>query len=251
MARIRTIKPSFFCSDDVSALPLRARLTWIGLWTQCDDAGRTKDHPRLIKAAIWPLDNVSLADIEEDLSILYSQGRIVRYEVDNQRFLEITNWGDHQKIDRPSKSRIPAPGSGTLIYSANGARPVSEDSTNPGPENSEMPEVIHSRRLDEDSTSPRTGKGKERKGREGARARDAAHPPEPSSPGPEPPTKCDKHAKTAKPPACGACADARKNHTRWEAERSKRLANAPNCRVHRGQPADNCAICRSEELSPP
>lgn len=66
----------------------------------------------------------------------------------------------------------------------------------------------------------------------------------------EPPTKCDKHAKVAKPPNCGACADARREHARWEAERSKRLANAPKCRIHRGQPADNCAICRSEELSP-
>lgn len=49
MARIRTIKPSFFRSEDVAALPLRARLLWIGLWTQCDDQGRTKDNKQLIK----------------------------------------------------------------------------------------------------------------------------------------------------------------------------------------------------------
>lgn len=40
MAKIRSIKPDFFTSEDVSALPLRARLTWIGLWTHCDDHGR-------------------------------------------------------------------------------------------------------------------------------------------------------------------------------------------------------------------
>jgi hypothetical protein len=34
----------------------RARLTWIGLWTQCDDQGRTKDHVKLIKADVWPPD---------------------------------------------------------------------------------------------------------------------------------------------------------------------------------------------------
>lgn len=109
MPRIRSIKPSFFQSDDVSALPLRARLTWIGLWTHCDDAGRTKDHARLIKAAIWPLDPVSLADIEEDLSTLAGHGRIVRYEVGGQRYLAITNWSVHQSINRPTPSRIPEP----------------------------------------------------------------------------------------------------------------------------------------------
>ena len=113
MARIRSIKPSFFRSDDVAALPLRARLTWIGLWTQCDDQGRTKDHARLIKADIWPLDNVSLADIEEDLETLSVHGRIVRYEVDGQRYLEIANWRAHQAIQKPTPSRIPAPPNGT------------------------------------------------------------------------------------------------------------------------------------------
>lgn len=138
MPRIRTIKPSFFQSDDVSVLPLRARLTWIGLWTHCDDTGRAKDHARLIKAAIWPLDNVSLADVEEDLATLAGYGRIVRYEVDGQRYLEVTNWSDHQKIDRPTPSRIPAP---------NG----------------------HPPKLDESSTSPRACSGKEGIGKEANR----------------------------------------------------------------------------------
>lgn len=149
MARIRTIKPSFFTSDDVSALPLRARLTWIGLWTHCDDAGRTKDHARLIKAAIWPLDPVSLADIEEDLSILNSQGRIVRYEVNGEKYLEITNWGEHQRIDRPTPSKIPP--------CLNGGYP--QDELPSKPRNG----------LVESSTSPRTRKGKERKGKESPR----------------------------------------------------------------------------------
>src|SRR5438128_3887233 len=109
MARIRSIKPSFFRSEDVSVLPLRARLTWIGLWTQCDDQGRTKDNPRLIKGDVWPLDDVSLQDIEEDLTVLARYGRIVRYQVGDQRYLAIVNWHDHQKISNPSKSHLPAP----------------------------------------------------------------------------------------------------------------------------------------------
>lgn len=109
MARIRSIKPGFFTSEDVSRLPLRARLTWIGLWTHCDDQGRAKDNVKLIKAAVWPLDGVSLRDIEEDLATLAAHGRIVRYEVDGRRYLAVTNWGDHQKPNRPTTSRLPAP----------------------------------------------------------------------------------------------------------------------------------------------
>lgn len=109
MPRIRHIKPEFFTSEDVSALPLRARLTWIGLWTHCDDHGRTKDQVRLIKAAVWPLDDVSLRDVAEDLATLADHGRIVRYEVSDARYLAVQNWHFHQSINRTSRARFPAP----------------------------------------------------------------------------------------------------------------------------------------------
>ena len=109
MARIRTIKPGFFTSEDVSALPLRARLTWIGLWTHCDDQGRAKDNVKLIKAAVWPLDDISLREIEEDLDTLAVAGRIVRYESDGLRLLAVVNWDAHQVINRPTPSKLPAP----------------------------------------------------------------------------------------------------------------------------------------------
>jgi hypothetical protein len=222
MARIRTIKPSFFKSDDVSALPLRARLTWIGLWTQCDDQGRTKDHTRLIKADIWPLDTVSLADIEEDLSTLAAHGRIVRYEVDGKRYLEVTNWSEHQKIDRPSKSTIPPPTNGH-------------------------------RALVEDSTSTRAGKGKEGRGREGTRdasAHEADGEAMSEPPDSEPPSRCQKHLNSRNPPSCGPCADARREHNRWQKAYNERIADSPKCRVHRGEMAHNCRLCRAEELAP-
>jgi len=225
LPRIRTIKPSFFQSDDVSALPLRARLTWIGLWTQCDDQGRTKDHARLIKAAIWPLDaQVSLADIEEDLNTLDSQGRIVRYEVNGQRYLEITNWSEHQKINRATESRIPPPGAGITAGSVNG----------------------HVQRTDD---SPGEGKGREGKGRD-ARAKP---PPATNATRPtdsEPPTKCEEHQKLRNPPNCGKCADARKRNDEWHTAKRERHRLAAKCPVHRGQLAHNCSDCRSEELSP-
>lgn len=68
---------------------------------------------------------------------------------------------------------------------------------------------------------------------------------------PEPPRNCPEHLDNPDPPPCGRCADARRTHDRWEAQRAARIAAAPKCRRHRGQPADNCALCRSERLAPP
>ncbi|MGH3095485.1 MAG: hypothetical protein ACRDMV_05730 [Streptosporangiales bacterium] len=155
MPRIRTIKPGFFRSEDVSTLPLRARLTWIGLWTHCDDQGRTKDNARLIKGDIWPLDDVSLRDIEEDLETLSAHGRIVRYEVDGRCYLAVTNWSDHQRIQKPSPSNIPPPSD--LSSSAGTDRSGSATGT-----------VV------EDSGTTTGGKGKEGKGKEGSSARKRA-----------------------------------------------------------------------------
>jgi hypothetical protein len=66
----------------------------------------------------------------------------------------------------------------------------------------------------------------------------------------EPPSRCEKHLKIKDPPKCGGCADARKAHNRWQVDRAKRLSSLPKCRLHKGEPADNCGRCRSEELSP-
>lgn len=115
MARIRTIKPHFFKSYDVTQLSYRARLTWIGLWTYCDDDGRGRDDARLIKGELWPLeDDVTWQDVEADLTELSRSAHVVRYTVENRNYLAIPTWKDHQVISRPTASRIPSP-NGALI----------------------------------------------------------------------------------------------------------------------------------------
>lgn len=66
----------------------------------------------------------------------------------------------------------------------------------------------------------------------------------------EPPRNCPEHLDNPDPPPCGRCADARRAHDRWEAQRAARIAAAPKCRRHRGEPAANCGRCRSEALAP-
>lgn len=109
MARIRTIKPGFFRSLTVTELPKPTRLTWIGLWTYVDDAGRGVDDARLIKAELWPLDDDYPAKkVEKDLQLLEANGSIRRYVVEGRKYLCIREW-HHQRIDKPTPTLLPEP----------------------------------------------------------------------------------------------------------------------------------------------
>jgi len=129
MARIRTIKPEFFTSLSIAGLPLRARLTFIGLWTHVDDEGKCLAEPRLIKAAIWPLDDVSAEDVMSDLGALTEASLIAHYEVANRRYLAVKGWSEHQRISRPSSSNLPNPDAGTPI-ALSSENSFTEDSVN-------------------------------------------------------------------------------------------------------------------------
>ncbi|MFI2663717.1 hypothetical protein [Micromonospora carbonacea] len=247
MPRIRTIKPSFFKSEDVSVLPMRARLTWIGLWTHCDDQGRTKDNARLIKGDVWPLDDVSLRDIEDDLAVLAAHGRIIRYEVGGTRYLEIVNWHDHQKISKPSPSRIPGPEVGNAID----AQPAEPPSGPLDPDEAASPQVNATSgnppgALPEDSRKPPGGKGREKegKGREGTRARAQTGPEPAAAPAAQspPPPKCEDHLDHADPPPCGRCADARKARARYDRDQAAAAAAVQSERARQQAEATRAAI---------
>lgn len=164
MARIRTIKPEFFTSETVADLAVRARLTWIGLWTYCDDYGRCRDNVKLVKAAVWALDDVSLVSIEKDLGDLHSAGLIQRYVVDGKSYIQVTNWGEHQKVSHPTASKFPDPIRGVPSPPPAGGEPP-EDSWDYPEDSGEFPE--DSGAAPEDSGLFPTGrerKGRERKG---------------------------------------------------------------------------------------
>jgi hypothetical protein len=247
MPRIRSIKPGFFRSEDVSALPLRARLTWIGLWTHCDDAGRAKDNARLIKGDIWPLDAVGLRDIEQDLETLATHGRIVRYEVDGKRYLEIVNWHAHQVISKPTPSRIPAPAEGRILSFEEPPEPDEdldeEHGGDYGSSNSATPPVG----LPESSGRAPVGKGKEGKGGEGkggdAGASERETVTAPIDPDSEPPPlRCPEHTKTLDPPPCRACRAAREHRQQWDRARVAAIGAAQSNSAREKAEAARAAI---------
>lgn len=107
MARSRSLKPGFFKNETLAELPPLTRILFAGLWCLADREGRIEDRPKRIRAEVLPYDDGS---VDEMLNDLHRAGFILRYEAQNQRFIQVLNFARHQNPhvnERPSA--IPAP----------------------------------------------------------------------------------------------------------------------------------------------
>jgi hypothetical protein len=109
MARIRTIKPEFPQSESMGRVSRDARLCFIMLWTIADDAGRLRGNSRMLASLLYPYDDDAKKLMDKWLAELEREHCIARYAVNGDSYVSICGWLDHQKIDRPSPSKIPAP----------------------------------------------------------------------------------------------------------------------------------------------
>ena len=134
MARIRSIKPEFWTSDQIVECSPNARLLFVGIWNFCDDHGRHPLSPKRLKAVIFPSDNFSADDIASMLIELADQKLIACYLYDDKAFFYVTGW-KHQKIDKRQPAKYPAPTNENVSpirelladHSPNGRRMVSTD----------------------------------------------------------------------------------------------------------------------------
>lgn len=105
--RIRTIKPTFFKSEDIGALTPFERLLFIGLWCLADGEGRLNDRPKRIKVEVFPYDD---CDTDIMLHHLAEQGLIKRYHVGKEAFIQVITFRKHQRItgkEAETPSEIP------------------------------------------------------------------------------------------------------------------------------------------------
>jgi hypothetical protein len=106
MARIRTIKPEFFTSEDIVSMTPLARLFYVALWCEADREGRLSWKPKTLKMRYLPGDE---CDIDALSAELVKAGMIAIYEVDGKQYAEIPSFKNHQVINnRESESTIPA-----------------------------------------------------------------------------------------------------------------------------------------------
>jgi hypothetical protein len=108
MARIRTIKPEFPQSESMGRVSRDSRLLFVLLWTLADDDGRLRGSSRILASLLFPYDDDAKDLMDAWLSELEREECIVRYMIDKDTYLQILNWNKHQKIDKPSASKIPA-----------------------------------------------------------------------------------------------------------------------------------------------
>lgn len=107
MGRIRTIKPEFPQSESIGRLSRDARLLFVQLWTIVDDSSRARANSRMLASLLYPYDDDAPGLIDGWLSELEAGGHIRRYAVDGSSYLDIPKFLEHQKIDRPSQSKLP------------------------------------------------------------------------------------------------------------------------------------------------
>jgi hypothetical protein len=108
MGRIRSIKPEFPQSESIGRLSRDARLLFVQIWTLVDDEGRARASSRGLASALYPFDDDVRDLIDGWMMELAREKLVTRYEVDGSTYLVVNNWRKHQKIDRPSKSRLPS-----------------------------------------------------------------------------------------------------------------------------------------------
>lgn len=109
MARIRSIKPEFPQSESMGRVSRDARLLFVLLWTFSDDEGKFRAHPRLLAAELFPYDDDALQLLPAWLDELVREDCVLVYRSGRDTYGQIVKWRDHQKVDHPSRSRIPDP----------------------------------------------------------------------------------------------------------------------------------------------
>lgn len=104
MARIRTIKPDFFTSEQIVELTPMARLLFIATWCEADREGRMAWKPRTMKMRYFPADD---CDIDALARELHASGLVVLY---GDGLAHIPSFSRHQHVNpREAQSDLPAP----------------------------------------------------------------------------------------------------------------------------------------------
>lgn len=106
MARIRTIKPTFWTDEDMAEISEAACLLAIGLLNYADDEGYFNANPKLIKAAVFPIRETS-GSIPVLLQELSNCGYISLFSAqDGKRYGLINNFTKHQVVNKKTPSKI-------------------------------------------------------------------------------------------------------------------------------------------------
>lgn len=142
MARIRTIKPEFFTSEDIVSLTPLARLFYVSLWCEADREGRLAWKPKTLKMRYLPADDCSVEDLAQEL---IDADMVVLYEAEGREFAWIPGFKRHQIINnKEAESVLPAPNNDVASSRVKDASCTRQDASQ-GKEGKERKESIPTR----------------------------------------------------------------------------------------------------------
>lgn len=119
MARIRSIRPEFWESEDIAGLSRDARLLFIATWTAADDEGLLRWNPAYLKSVAFIYDaDVTVEHVEGLMVELVQAGLVAPYQAGKSRqsLALITGFHKYQKPNRPQPSKFPKPPPGLGEY---------------------------------------------------------------------------------------------------------------------------------------
>ncbi|MEW6626568.1 MAG: hypothetical protein AB1431_07250 [Pseudomonadota bacterium] len=83
-----------------------ARLLFIGIWNECDDAGSFEWSPLKLKMRILPADNADAGALLEELE---AAGCIMRYRADGRDLGAVRNFALYQRPKKPNSLYLQTP----------------------------------------------------------------------------------------------------------------------------------------------
>ena len=106
MARIRTVKPSFWKHEELSELPECVHMLAGALLNYADDEGYFNANAKLVKAECCPLREPSVS-IHDSLIQLSKIGYVrLGTAPDGKRYGHVINFEEHQRVNRKTDSKI-------------------------------------------------------------------------------------------------------------------------------------------------
>jgi hypothetical protein len=108
--RARNLKPSFFKNEILGGADPLYSLLFEGLWCAADREGRLEDRPLRLCVEVFPYRRELTPDeVDRMLAWLEEHSFITRYLVDGARYIQVLQFGKHQRPHSKEKiSEIPA-----------------------------------------------------------------------------------------------------------------------------------------------
>jgi hypothetical protein len=108
MAVDRMLRAEMRESEKVNSWPYPLRYFWTQLWGYCDDWGRGRRDPRLVKSGVMPLDDEATYEVVDRwMTGLELAGVIQCYTVEGKVYFECVNWDEAQQIVYRKKTITP------------------------------------------------------------------------------------------------------------------------------------------------